>query len=117
MPNTLELPWMLRAVVPLMRARDSVVDEFVTLGLRHTIGALQFFGAASGRAPFFAAVVRALNDLAEPSAGLRRVNAVWISRRSFHVINFPACKMGTADFPSSARAVSCQDERSFSCAD
>src|SRR5437016_9939555 len=92
MPDPLEFPRMLRAVVPLMRAGDAVVNELVALALLHSAVALQFLGAAARRHPGFAAVVRSLNDLSEPTARLRRVNPVRINRRPFHVINLPAGK-------------------------
>ena len=57
-PDPLELPRMRRAVVPLVRAGNAVVDELV-----------------ADRLPRLAAVVRALNELAEPAGGLRRVDA------------------------------------------
>src|SRR4030095_701100 len=115
MPNTLELPGMLSAVIPLMRARDTIVNKFVALAFLHAVGTFQFLRAAPGRVPLFSAVIRALNDLAEPPAGLRGINSIRIDRRTFYVINFPARKMRTADFPSFARAIRCQDERAFSC--
>src|SRR5947208_2722247 len=115
MPNALELPRMLCAVIPLMCPGDSVVDKLVTFTFLHAIVTFQFLWTSSGRAPLFSAVIRALNDLAEPRAGLRCINSVWIDWRTFYVINFPARKMRTADFPSFARAIRRQDERSFSC--
>src|SRR5207249_5179362 len=110
MPNALELPRMLRAVVPLVRARHTVIDKLVALAFRRAVGTFQFLGAAPGRVPLFSAVIRTLNDLAEPPAGLRRINSVRIDRRTFYVINLPARKMRTADFPSFAGAIRCQDE-------
>ena len=65
MPDSLELPGMRRAVVPLVRAGDAVVDELVI-----------------HRLPGLAAVVRALDQLPEPAAGLRRIQAIRIDRRS-----------------------------------
>src|SRR4029450_8318486 len=115
MPNPLELPRMLGAVIPLMCARDTVVNEFVALAFRRSVGTFQFLRAAPRGVPLFSAVIRALNDLAEPPAGLRCINPVRIGWSTFSVINFPARKMRTADFPSFARAIRCQDERSFSC--
>jgi hypothetical protein len=53
MPDALELPGMRRSVVPLMRPWNAVVDELVA----------NWF-------PGFSAVVRALNELPEPSAAL-----------------------------------------------
>src|SRR5206468_12119169 len=115
MPNALELPGMLSAVIPLMCTRDTVVNKFVALAFLHAVGTFQFLRAAPGRIPFFSAVIRALNDLAEPPAGLRGINSIRINWRTFYVVNFPACKMRAADFPSFARAVRCQNERTFSC--
>src|SRR4029450_7462982 len=115
MPNTLELPGMLSAVIPLMCARDTVVNEFVALAFLHAVGTFQFLRAAPGRVPFFSAVIRTLNDLTEPRAGLRCINSVRIDWRTFYVINFPARKVRTADLPSFASAIPCQDERPFSC--
>src|SRR5437870_10297749 len=115
MPNALELPGMLSAVIPLMCARYTVVNEFVALAFLHAIGTFQFLRAAPGRVPLLSAVIGTLDDLAEPSTGLRCINPVRIDRRTFYVINFPARKMRAADFPSFARAIRCQDERTFSC--
>src|SRR4029077_16256908 len=115
MANALELPRMLSAVIPLMCARDTVVNEFVALAFRHSVGTFQFLRAAPWGVPLFSAVIRALNDLAEPRAGLRCINSVRIDWRTFYMINFPARKMRTADFPSFAPAIRCQDESPFSC--
>ena len=52
-PHPLELPWMRRTVVPLVRAWDAVVGELVP-----------------HRSPRSAAIVRPLQQLAEPAAGL-----------------------------------------------
>ena len=57
-PDALELPRVRRAVVPLVRAGHAVVGELV-----------------ADRLPGLAAVVGALDHLAEPAAGLRRVDA------------------------------------------
>ena len=73
MPDALEFPRMRRAVVPLMRAGHAVVHELV-----------------ADRLPRLAAVVRPLNQLPEPAARLRRVEAVRIGRRSLEVIDLPA---------------------------
>src|SRR5207253_1224434 len=65
--------------------------------------------------PGFAAVIGALDNLPEPAAGLRGVNAVGTRGRSFHVINLPAGKMRAADGPFFAFAVRRQNERTFPC--
>jgi hypothetical protein len=62
MPDSLELPGVRRAVIPLVRAGDAVVDELVTT-----------------RFPRFATVVGALDQLAEPTAALRRVQPIRVS--------------------------------------
>src|SRR5437773_7710650 len=121
MPDAFELPWMLCSVVPLMRRQwftslgRSVVNELVAFAFGRAIRAFQFLWAAARRAPGFAAVVGALNDLPKPAARLRRVNAIWVNWRAFHVIDFPTRKMRAVDLPSFAFAVGCQDERTFSC--
>ena len=82
MPDALELPRMLRAVVPLVRGerlagfRRCVVDELVALALGHAVRrGGRFAGRCSGLMPGLAAVIRALNDLPEPAAGLRCITA------------------------------------------
>ena len=62
-PDAGELPGVLCAVVPLMRAGDAVVGELVADGFPR-------------RTP----VVRALDDLAMPPGGLRRVQPIRIGR-------------------------------------
>src|SRR5687767_4412193 len=105
MPDALELPWVLRAVVPFVSANLAFIDEFVTLRLGHAVGADQLLRFASGRIPGFATVVGALGDLAEPPAGLRSVNAVRIHRRTFDVINLPTREVRAADLPILALAI------------
>src|SRR5881392_1148625 len=121
MPDALELPGMLRAVVELVRSewlagiRRRVVDEFVALAGRHAVRRL---GHPAARClPRLAAVARALDDLAEPPAGLRRVQAVRIGGGSLHVVDLPACEVRAADIPALALAVRCQNEGSLSRAD
>src|SRR5215470_13200690 len=97
MPHALEFPRMLRAVVPLMRRKGlsafcrDIVNEFVALALRHSARSC---GCLAGRRtrlyPRLSAVVRSLHNLAEPAAGLRRINAVRFGGRSLHVIDLPA---------------------------
>src|SRR5215203_3122385 len=60
-PNALEFPRVLRAVVPHVRSGIAVIAEVV-----------------ADRFPRLAGVVRALHHLAEPTARLRRINAIWI---------------------------------------
>src|SRR5712691_702279 len=111
MPDALELPRMLRAVVPLMRAGHAIVNELVALGLGHSIrGRGRLAGGCPWLRPGLAAIIGALNDLPKPRAGLRRVKPVRINRRPLDVINFPAGKMRPIDLPSFALAIRCQNE-------
>src|SRR5438132_1796262 len=100
MPDPRELPRVRRAVVPQVRARGTVVHELVARGL-----------------PRLAAVVRALDHLPEPAAGLRRVQPIRIIRRSLELIDLPAPEVGAADVPPFARSVRRQDERALACTD
>src|ERR1017187_8261966 len=93
-PDALELPWMRRAVVPLVGSGNARVSEFVAHGL-----------------PGLASIVRALDQLSEPAGGLRRVQPVRIGGGSLQVIDLPACKMRTADVPTLTRGVRRQYER------
>src|SRR5439155_1395197 len=63
----------------------------------------------------FPAGVRALDDLPEPAARLRCINAIGVSRRAFEVIHLPARKMRTADIPLLALAVRRKNECAFAC--
>src|SRR5438309_125132 len=121
MPDPLELPRMLRAVVPHVRRERlssffgrSVVDEFVAFAFQWALlrGRL-FAGRRAGLYPGLAAVIGALDDLPEPSAGLRRVNSVRIRRRSLQVINLPASEVRTADLPAFAFSIGRQHKRSL----
>ena len=106
MPDALELPGVRRAVVPLVRGegfagfRRRVVDELVALALGHAVrGGGRFAGRCSGLVPCLAAVIRALNDLPEPAARLRRIEPIRINGRSLEMIDLPAGKVGAADVP------------------
>ena len=88
MPDALELPGMRRAVVPLVSAGNTVVDEFVV-----------------HRLPRLTAIVGALDHLAKPAGRLGRVQPVGVNGRSLHVVDFPACKVRTTDVPLFALAV------------
>src|SRR5207245_5270666 len=98
MPDALELPGVLRAVIPLVGGERSssifgrtVVDEFIALAFRRALlRGFLFSGRRAGLYPGLAAVIGTLNDLPEPAAGLRRVDPVGIRRRSLHVVNLRA---------------------------
>ena len=108
-PDALELPGMLRAVIPQMSGkgfagfRGGIVNEFVARAGGHAARPGHLF--ASRRLPRLAAVVRALDDLAEPSAGLRSIDPVRVGRRALQVVHLPARKVGTAHLPLFALAV------------
>src|SRR5687768_8917859 len=91
---------MRRAVVPLMRAGHAVVDELV-----------------ARRLPRASAIVGALDDLAEPAGGLRRVDAIRVGWRSLDVVDLPAAKVRAADVPLFTFAIGSQDERALACPD
>src|SRR5687767_15163225 len=106
MPNSFELPRMWSAVIKLMRRERfagffrGIVNKLVALTHRHSFGRQNWrAGGRSGLEPRLAAVVRALNDLSKPAAGLRRINAVRIHGRTFHVINLPAGEMWATNVP------------------
>jgi hypothetical protein len=122
-PHALELPRVLRAVVPHVGGKrramwgGCVVGEFVGFALGHAVFALEFFGFAAGRVPGLPAVIGALHDLAEPSAGLGCVDSIGISGGGLHVIDLPTSEMGAVDGPFLALAIGGDDERAFLCAD
>src|SRR5437763_11732960 len=92
MPDALEFPRMLSAVVPLVgrerfpRFRRSIVNEHVTFALRHPFRRHQVLRLCAGRIPRFAAVIGTLNYLPEPGACLRLVDSVGISWRNFLIL-------------------------------
>src|SRR5580700_3430172 len=100
MPDAREFPRMRRAVVPLMSAGNCGVLEFV-----------------ADRLPCLAAVIRSLNQLAEPAGGLRGIDSVGVHGRAFEVIHFPTAKVRAGDVPLLALAIRRQDERALARAD
>src|SRR6266699_1006566 len=121
MPDALELPGMLRAVVPLMRGeglarlRGRVVGELVALAFREAFRGL--FQHTSRRLPRLAAVAGALDDLSEPPARLRRVQPVRVDRRALEVVDLPARAVRATDIPPFPLAVRRQDERALARTD
>src|SRR5262249_43610551 len=67
--------------------------------------------------PRLSAVVRALDHLPEPPAGLRRIDPVRVRWRALQVVNLPAREVRAADIPLLAPGVRCQDERTLACTD
>src|SRR5438132_13441146 len=92
MPDALELPRMLGAVVPHVRPGNAIVNEFVALAFRRAVRTSQILGTAARSFPGFAAIPRSLNDLPAPTARPRRVHPVPIHRRPLPVIKLPAGK-------------------------
>src|SRR5437899_5073240 len=100
MPHAFGRARVLRAVVPLVRRerlagfRTRVVDKLVAFALGHAAWSR---GRLAGRCPrlvpCLTAVIGALNDLPEPAAGLRCVDAVGVNRRALHVIDLPAAEV------------------------
>src|SRR5206468_3683074 len=117
MPHSLELPRMLRAVVPLVSAGNTVVDELITFGLWHSVSSgCRLAGRCTRLHPRLAAIIRALDDLPKPRAALRRIQPVRINRRTFDVVNLPTRKVRATNIPSFALAVRCQHECALPCA-
>src|ERR1700754_251300 len=117
MPHSFELPRMRSAVIKLMcRERFAsffrrVVNKLVALTFRHSVRrGRRFAGGRSGLKPGLTTIVGALNNLSKPAAGLRRVNAVRIHSRTFHVINLPAGEVRPADIPIFPFSVRSQNE-------
>src|SRR5258708_35449413 len=106
MPDSFEFPRMLVAVVPhmgrkrLARFWRDVVRELIALALRHPFWSRRRLARRQPRLePRFPAVIRPLNDLPKPTAGLRRINPVRIHRRPLEVIHFPPRKMRSTYLP------------------
>src|SRR6185369_4275152 len=99
-PHAFELPRMLGAVVPLVRAWRPLVAELVTHGF-----------------PRLAAILGSLDLLPEPTTGLRGIYPVRVDRRAFQVIDLPPSKVRTGNIPFLAFAVRGQYEGALFGAD
>src|SRR5438876_6236835 len=104
MPDALEHPRFLRAVVPLMGRerfaglRRDIVDELVAFAHRPALRSGGRLAGEGGRLlPGLAAVIGALNDLPEPAAGLRGIDAIRIDGGALHVIDLPAAEHGAGE--------------------
>ena len=95
-PDALEFPGMLRAVVPLVRAGVALVGELV-----------------ADRLPGLAAVIRALDHLPEPAGGLRGIEPVRVDGRTLDVVDLPAGKVRAADLPRFALSIRSQNKRAL----
>src|SRR5262245_47538082 len=100
MPHAHELPWARCAVVKEMSSRGRRIRELVTR-----------------RFPRPAPVIRPLQHLPKPGAGLRRIDTVGIGGRALQVVDLPTGKMGTADIPVLSRPVRSQNEPAFARSD
>ena len=117
MPDAFEFPGMRRAVVPLVRAGDAVIDEVVAFALGRAVGSCRrLAGRRAGLLPGFAAVVRALNDLPEPTAGLGCIQPVCVNGRAFDVVQLPTGKGAGDRRPPLAFAVGRENKRALFCA-
>ena len=105
--------WCVVSGLPVSRR---VIDELVALAFGRARRG-RFAGRRARLVPGLAAVVGALDDLAEPAAGLRGVDPVRIDGRTLEVIDLPAGEVRAADVPFFALAVRRQDERAFARAD
>src|SRR6266545_759408 len=100
MPHSRELPGMRRVVVPQVRPRHTFVRELV-----------------AHRLPGLATIVRALDHLPEPAAGLRGIEPIRIGGPGPRMIDLPAAEVWAAHVPLLALAVRRHDERAFARAD
>src|SRR5262245_16254808 len=100
MPHTLEFPWMWSAIIPFVSACVAFIAELIAY-----------------RLPAFSAIVGPLNHLTEPTTGLGSKDPIRFRRRTFDMVNLPAGKVWTIDFPPLAFAVGCQHEGAFTGAD
>src|SRR5207302_10522168 len=119
MPDAFEFPRMLRAIVPhvggqrLAGFRRNIVSEFVALALRHSVRRRRRLARRQSRLePGLAAIIRPLNDLPKPRAGLRDIDPVRIDWWSFRVINFPARKVRPVNLAAFGSLVRGRVERS-----
>jgi hypothetical protein len=63
--------------------------------------------------PGFASIVGALDELAEPSAGLRCINTIGIGRRSLEMIELKTREVRSAHIPFITFSIGRQDKGSF----
>src|ERR1044072_2062624 len=91
--------------------RRRVVNKLVTFSHRHAFRRGRRRARGGSRLePCLAAVIRALNDLSKPAAGLRRVNTVRIHARTFDVIDLPSGEVRTTHVPFFTLAIRSQNK-------
>src|SRR5450631_81047 len=117
MPDAFELPWMLGAVVPLMRGErlagftGGIVSEAVAFDGRPLRCCV--FRLDARLKPGLASVFGCLQNLAEPAACLRGVNPIRIHRLTLHVINLPAREVRAGNLPVFPFSVRGKNECAF----
>src|SRR5260370_30510529 len=120
--DALDLPWMLFSIVELMSGeglpafRGSVVNKLIALAFRHPSRAGLFARRRARLYPSLAAVIRALNDLPKPAAGLRCIDAIRVDRRALQVVHLPAAEVWAPHAPLLQLAVLGKDESALACA-
>src|SRR4051812_33779105 len=119
-PDAFEFPWVLCAVVPHMGRerlagfRRNVISEFVALPFRHSVRRGRRLARRQSRLePGFSAIIRPLDDLPEPRAGLRGINSVRIDWRCLEVIHLPPREKRPVYLPILSLSVSRQDKCPF----
>src|SRR5262245_58488227 len=124
MPDALELPRMLRSVVPLMGGQGlsglgrGIIDELVAVAFGHSVRCGGRLTRRSSRLfPCFPAVIGPLDDLSEPAARLRGVDDIRLRGRSLHMIDLPSDEQRSADVPLLSCAIRRQDESPLASAD
>src|SRR5439155_759762 len=111
------LPGVAAVVGPkCARCRDGDIDSLWIFAIQddcveaHATGAGLLARRSAWLYPGLAAVIGELNDLPEPAAGLRRIDAIRICGRTLEVIHLPAGKMRSADVALLALAIRCKDK-------
>src|SRR4051812_39990084 len=87
---------MRRAVVPLVRAGCSLIEEFVVDWL-----------------PGLTGIIGALHDLSVPATRLGSIDPIGVHGRPLHMINFPTAEKWPRDIPLLTLAIGSEDERAF----
>jgi hypothetical protein len=92
-PDSCEFPGVLGAIVVLVSARVALVEKFVADCL-----------------PGPTTVFRTLNDLSEPTGGLRNVQSICVDRGASHVVDLPATEVWTINLPILPALIRREDE-------
>ena len=113
MPDALELPRMLRAVVHMCEPTFPRRRTYC-FHLWENLPGLSTLRIAAGRIPGFAAVIRALDDLARTNrwSAMRKCDS---DQRAFEVMNLPTGEMRAADVPILRLASDVRTDAPFVC--